>query len=73
MNQTLLRCPFCGAAGHLDKTLCRHTDQTLCEHDDHVTDVFAYFVICRSCAARGGWDATEAGAVRWWNQREPTP
>lgn len=55
-------CPFCGGEPLPNKTL-----RDGCK--DGEPDAYAHYVVCRSCAATGGWAKSEAGAVRCWNMR----
>ncbi len=65
-NEKLQPCPFCSGEGVPDKTL-RDGYQN-CQDDPAA---YAHFIICRSCAAQGGWAKNPAGAIRWWNMRQP--
>jgi hypothetical protein len=61
---TLLLCPFCGGAPIEDRAL----------RDGYANypsdpDAYAYFIICRSCAAQGGWAKSASGGRRRWNMR----
>jgi Lar family restriction alleviation protein len=56
-------CPFCGGKGVIDSKL-----QDGCKPS--MPEAYAYFVVCKSCAATGGWAKTEGNAVRFWNMRE---
>lgn len=61
-SETLRPCPFCGGAARRARTLrdgCR----------DGEPDAWAYYVVCVSCAAQGGWAKNEAGADRLWRSR----
>lgn len=60
----MLLCPFCGGEPTLDKHLLNGYSSSAVD-----PDAFAYFVVCRSCAAKGGWAKTAAGANRLWNMR----
>lgn len=57
-------CPFCGGHAALHKQL----------RDGHApegADAYAYFYVCDSCAACGGWGKSESSALRMWNLRTP--
>jgi Lar family restriction alleviation protein len=60
----MLLCPFCGGEPVIDKQLI---DEGSTSSED--PDAFAYFVVCRSCAAKGGWAKTAAAGNRLWNMR----
>jgi len=60
----LLRCPFCGGNPHLTSVL---RDGYADYQDD--PDARAYFYVCHSCAAEGGWGKSKGTALRCWNMR----
>jgi len=55
-------CPFCGGKPLLNKRL-----REGCA--DGEPDAWAYFVICRSCAAQGPWYKSPGNAERFWDMR----
>lgn len=55
-------CPFCGGQAELHK-------QLRAGHAPDAAEAHAYFYICNSCAAVGGWGKTETMALRMWNMR----
>ncbi len=57
-------CPFCGGKGRHNKG---NRDGYEDWQDD--PDAYAHWIVCRSCAATGGWSKSETGAVRMWNLR----
>jgi Lar family restriction alleviation protein len=56
MKEELKPCPFCDSEGILKSII---TDY----NETH------YFVFCRCCAAKGGWDFNKKGAIKLWNTR----
>ncbi len=60
----LLSCPFCNGKARLEKTLRDGYD--LWKDDP---DAYAYFCICNSCAAQGGWGKSEGSGIKSWNMR----
>lgn len=60
----LLPCPFCGGLGRRRRVL-----RDGYEHFQNDRDAWAHYVVCRSCAAQGGWAKSVSGAARWWNMR----
>ena len=59
-----LPCPFCGGCAELHEQL--RGDQAPGD-----ADARAYFYVCGSCAAVGGWGKSEGTALRMWNLRAP--
>jgi len=57
-----LPCPFCGGRAELHKQLRDG-------HAPEAVDAFAYFYVCNSCAAVGGWGKSETLALRMWSMR----
>ena len=57
-----LPCPFCGGRAELHKEL-------RAGHEAAAADAFAYFYVCASCAAVGGWGKSETSALRMWRMR----
>lgn len=57
-------CPFCRGSAELHKQLRDGHSQ-----DD--ADAYAYFYVCDSCAACGGWGKSASSALRMWNLRTP--
>jgi len=61
----LKECPFCEGTPKKDKLLREGY-----EGQENDQDAWAYFIICKSCSAQGGWSKCEAGSIRLWNMRE---
>ena len=55
-------CPFCGGRAELHKELRGG-------HAPDEAEAHAYFYVCDSCAAVGGWGKSEGTARRMWNMR----
>jgi len=55
-------CPFCQGCAELHKQLREG-------HTPIDTGAYAYFYVCVSCAACGGWGKSESAALRMWNLR----
>ena len=55
-------CPFCGGQAELHKQLRDG-------HEPYEAEAYAYFYICASCAACGGWGKSEGTALRLWDMR----
>ena len=53
----LLPCPFCGGDPKPMPLSYPYGRET------------KYTIVCRSCAAEGGWAKNPLGARRWWNMR----
>lgn len=60
--ETAKACPFCGGAAHLKR-------EDRFPGNDIEDGKWAYYFVCRSCAANGPWHKTETAALRWWNER----
>lgn len=58
-------CPFCGGEGQLHKEL--RSGYSMFRDDP---DAWAYYVVCKSCAAQGGWAKNKYGGERLWEIRE---
>ena len=55
-------CPFCGGHATMRRVL-----RDGCK--DGEPDAWAYYVVCRSCAAQGGGGKSKESALRCWSQR----
>lgn len=63
-EQVLSPCPFCGGEGEMHKEM-----RSGYEKWPNDPDAYAFFVVCVSCAASGGWGKTKGSGRRWWNMR----
>lgn len=61
-----LPCPFCGGRAQLGSE--QRDGYAQWPHDP---DARAYYYVCDSCAAVGGWGKSETSALRMWNMRSP--
>lgn len=65
-------CPYCGGEGRLDKDFRFPRYNFLRKLWARVLnepEIWAYTILCRSCAATGGWAKTKGNAIRNWNMR----
>lgn len=64
VSSPLRSCPFCGGRPSLGSVLREGYEQI-----PEDPDARAYYYVCDSCAATGGWGKTETQVRRLWNMR----
>lgn len=63
-GEPIAACPFCGG----DAEIWRQRRFPNCPDD--WAGAWAYYGLCRSCAAQGPWEKSESSARKGWNRRE---